>query len=94
MPFAATPAATALLPLLLPRHPLSPAPVLRIVSVLGEQHHNKPKHAGQVDYRLQRAALERLSLLLEAGAVSREGREALGGLWGVLARGLEYGTLR
>lgn len=93
-PFAASQQATSLLSLVLPREPLQPAPVLRIVSIIGEVSQSKPAYAGKVDYRVQRAALDRLSLLLEAGAVSREARKSLGGLWGVLARGMDYGTLR
>ena len=47
-----------------------------------------------MEYKTQKKALEGLNVLLEVGAVSREGLETLQRFWGVIARGLEYGTLR
>lgn len=86
--------ALALLPLLLPRAPLSPQPILRILSTLGEPSHNKPLHRGRVDYKVQKRALGQLTVLVQVGAVSREGREVLERCWGILERGLEYRALR
>lgn len=43
---------------------------------------------------MQKKALEGLCVLLEVGAVGKEGRETLDQFWGVLERGLEYGMLR
>ncbi|ORY88627.1 Mis6-domain-containing protein [Leucosporidium creatinivorum] len=88
------PQALALLPLLLPRAPLSSQPVLRILSILGEPSHNKPLHRGRVDYKVQKRALGQLTVLVQVGGVSREGREVLERCWGVLERGLEYRALR
>lgn len=94
MRLVATPHAVALLQRLLPRSPVSASPILRIISVLGEQSNNKALHRGRVEYKAQKKALEGLNVLLEVGAVSREGSETLQRFWGVIARGLEYGTLR
>lgn len=54
----------------------------------------KKIHQGRVDYKVQKAALEGLNVMLEVGAVSRAGLETLQRFWGVIARGLEYGSLR
>lgn len=62
--------------------------------MLGEPSHVKILHHGRVDYKVQKKALEGLVVLLEVGAVGREGRELLGRFWSVLERGLEYGMLR
>lgn len=84
----------ALLPLLLPRVPISSRPVLRIISTLGLSWDQKPAHHGRVKLTVQKKALEGLCVLLEVGAVGKEGRETLDQFWGVLERGLEYGMLR
>lgn len=84
----------ALLPLLLPRQPLTAQPVLRVISALGEPSHIKPLHKGRVDYKVQKRALGQLSVLLQAGAVGKDGKEVLERCWGILERGLEYRVLR
>lgn len=84
----------ALLPLLLPRQPVGAQPVLRILSSLGEPAHTRPLHKGRVDYKVQKRALGQLSVLLQAGAVGKDGKEILERCWGILERGLEYRALR
>ncbi|GAA5851930.1 hypothetical protein JCM8547_000102 [Rhodosporidiobolus lusitaniae] len=90
----ATSQAYSLLAALLPREPLSIKPVLLTVSSLGESSQNRPLYAGKIEYKVQRRALEQLAVLLELGAVEKEGREALDRLYGVGERGLEYKNLR
>ncbi|GAA5909578.1 hypothetical protein JCM6882_003460 [Rhodosporidiobolus microsporus] len=89
-----TPPAFALLPALIPREPLALRPVLLTLSSLGETSHARPPHAGKVDYKVQRRALEQLAVLMELGAVGKEGTEALDRLFGVVERGLDYRMLR
>ncbi|BGP20883.1 hypothetical protein JCM10213_003381 [Rhodosporidiobolus nylandii] len=86
--------ALALLPCLIPRGPLPLRAVLLTVSSLREATHSLPTGAGHVDYKVQRRALEQLGVLLELGAVGKEGSETLDRLYGVVERGLDYKTLR
>lgn len=43
---------------------------------------------------MQKRALGQLTVLVQVGGVSREGKEVLERCWGVLERGLEYRALR
>ncbi|GAA5861616.1 hypothetical protein JCM1840_005207 [Sporobolomyces johnsonii] len=86
--------ALLLLSALIPKTPLSPRPILSILSSLGEAAHNRPLHAGQVEYKVQKRMLEQLAVLLELGSVSNEAREVLERLYGVVERGLDYRVLR
>lgn len=92
--FAASQQAINIIKFIFPRQPLEPGPILKIVSILGEVSHSKAAYRGKVDYRVQRAALERLSILIQAGAVSKRAINQLGKMWSLLARGLDYATLR
>ncbi|GAA5828509.1 hypothetical protein JCM11251_000824 [Rhodosporidiobolus azoricus] len=86
--------AYTLLSALVPREVLPVRAILLILSSFGEISHSRPLHAGKVDYKLQRRALEQLAVLHELGAVEKEGREVLDRLYGVVERGLDYRTLR
>ncbi|GAA6030666.1 hypothetical protein JCM8097_006262 [Rhodosporidiobolus ruineniae] len=81
----ATSQSLSLLPSLVPLSPLGPRPILLTLSSLG---------AASVDLKVQRRALEQLVILLELGAVGKEGTEVLERLVSVVERGLEYRALR
>ncbi|GAA5944947.1 hypothetical protein JCM3775_005508, partial [Rhodotorula graminis] len=83
-----------LLPQLIPLTALPLDPVLLTTSVLGESTDSLPPRAGQVTYAVQRRALEQLAVLLELGAVGREGLKALDRLYDAVEQGLEYRILR
>jgi hypothetical protein len=83
----ATSQSLSLLSALLPRDALPLRPILLLLSTLT----NSPP---AIDYKVIRRALEQLGVLIEIGAVSKEGMEALDRLFGVVERGLEFRTLR
>ncbi|KPV72872.1 uncharacterized protein RHOBADRAFT_55543 [Rhodotorula graminis WP1] len=83
-----------ILPQLIPHTALPLDPVLLTTSVLGQSTASLPPRAGQVAYAVQRRALEQLAVLLELGAVGREGLEALDRLYGAVEQGLRYRILR
>lgn len=83
-----------LLGLIFPSSLLGAAPILRVVSILGEGSNSKLQHHGRVQYKVQRRALEMLVQLVELGVVGPQGRDALESFWGILEQGLEYKTLR
>ncbi|GAA5845863.1 hypothetical protein JCM9279_002404 [Rhodotorula babjevae] len=83
-----------LLPHLIPKATLPLDPILLTISCLGDSTHSLPPRAGRVDYAVQRRALEQLAILIELGAVGREGLEALDRLYGAVEQALRYRILR